>query len=561
MLCALALAVLAEARLTEITTRDVTESAATSDIMARITRNGYGLYAKACVEDEAGGKRCRCFAWERDSSSRVTATDYFARSKGELSFYYAAAFVKQKHREAFTGFVNERCLQGYMTCFYHFNKRGELKRTYGPADAIKMAITDGRVKFISPRSRFEMMTMRHDPESILDLALSITHEQLSSGRLNVVVFPEFFFNRIYQTQAQPLLSTDTVEHVIDKCNEKFGRHPHVILAMCFFHQFDTCSRPLWLTEWIRPPENYTDTACNNERLMTMIREGYDTKIHMANYQLFVWNKKALAVYRKSTYHHEMLLGPRVAPEGQVVDNKVPLYEFGNWRTDLLCQDESLHEGAIAKLLFGAKGMIVPRICSDLTHISCGLTSRPPSFRMFEKQLRYAKFLLVSGAQLPFLRINEVRRQLSPSLRVVAVDNDARVSATSGRNQRDWMHVENITQDHRVPVIPRTSWRCLTFSWTTGNFSRSSNSNSHHKRRWLKEQQSVVPCIKKVSGCLPCDVRRELHFQTLDNECSPFKYYAQQLRDSRLKADVRRLRKLLSRYFRMTTERETMIDAE
>ena len=569
MLCLLAtLVALGEADLRTIPRPNITDwgmsdDDATSTIMQRIRDTDTALFAKHCVDTRIG-RQCRLFYWDNLESSNTTIGN-FVGSQGEVSFYYVNESVSPEHRIAFSRFVNERCLQGHVTCLYHYVHgllATTLKWTYGPADAIKVAITNGNVQVIGATSRFEVMQMRRDPDSLLEFALFTVYDLVSPGKLNIVVFPEFFFNRIYQAKGEPLLDTPTVKYIIDKCNEMFGRYANVILAMCFFHKFDSRHRPPWLTAWRRPLRWWRDTECNNPHVMRLLAREHNTRIHMANYQLFVWNKKYLAVYRKSTYHSETILG---APSNAhwVEDNSsLVTYEFGHWKTDRLCRDKTLHEGAIAKLLFGREGMIVPRICADLSHLflALGHRPRPPSFRMFQRQRSHAKFLLISGAGLPSNAYRAVRNWTGKFLRVVAVDNNQRqIYATFGDSDpHHLMQVDVRTETRSVPPLLPNGDPCFWFSWTLENFTHAVNSNSTRNRR---QEESVVPYIKEVSEGFPCYDQRELHFETLDNKFDSFKYYAKQRRDNKLEAQVRRLRKLLSRYLRMTTAREMMIDEE
>ena len=126
-----------------------------------------------------------------------------------------------------------------------------------------------------------------------------------------------------------------------------------------------------------------------------VAQGYveRNQARLANYQMFIWDGEILGVYRKSSFHEE-LSSSLGTEDGHISEF---LYEFGNWQTKLLSAEQTLGR-SMGEVLFGPKGLIVPRICYDVAVAARGKDNYDAHV-ILRDQLVYAKIFLISAREI------------------------------------------------------------------------------------------------------------------------------------------------------------------
>ena len=122
----------------------------------------------------------------------------------------------------------------------------EHESIHGPAEAFKWAITNDMVNFIGA---WVFPGTTKDPCQRVQDMFARMKRQVVPGRVNIIVFPEFFFNRLY---TEPRLTTTQVEQVLEAQREYFSGCANVLCSLCFFHVFNEEDAPDWLKLWDAP---------------------------------------------------------------------------------------------------------------------------------------------------------------------------------------------------------------------------------------------------------------------------------------------------------------------
>ena len=191
---------------------------------------------------------------------------------------------------------------------------------------------------------------------------------------------------------------------------------NVIFSFGFLHEFEGSVD--WLPGWGYPPwfedagkrksvvEQFHYAGGERQEQLSDHLKACDN--HVANYNLFYWNGRPIAVYRKSSYINE------VSPER----TDAFLYEIGNWRTQILNDDP------LASALFGGdEPLIVVRICGDWNVPGRYIEVREDgqqigdldADKILMDQLQKAAFLLTTGDGAPVRQAGDLKASLADEL--------------------------------------------------------------------------------------------------------------------------------------------------
>ena len=283
------------------------------------------------------------------------------------------------------------------------------------------------------------------------------------ARVNILLFPEFFFNRLY---TERILTTTQVEEILKAQREHFSGCSNVLCSLCFFHHFEETEAPDWLKAWDPPdfiPKEFLKrkkTAAGDKRHLKakannflttrkkkalrkllevvctakkQIAEGYVERkqCHLANYQMFIWDGEILGVYRKSSFCDEFQnsLGT------DMVTPNTYLYEFGNWKTKLLCAEQTQGR-SMGEVLFGPEGLIVPRICYDVA-VAAREEKNYDADLILRRQLDHAKIFLISASDLSNGTLDYAAKIACRATLVVVDSSRSRDFLRVGRSRPKW----------------------------------------------------------------------------------------------------------------------------
>ena len=400
-----------------------------SAIVEKLAGELRDLYVMKCSK---GGKDCAALLAKNVNRVEDVSEELKGVKADEVTIY--CGVEDQAHVQQFRGFksfVNEQNIEGSVW-YCKIVLGGKIAAVHGRAGMFAEALEKGRINFMSATipSKFPQVK---DPDEVVSGVFKSLKGRLRPGFVNFVIFPEFFFNRIYRKR--PYLKTAQVENILKLHRDCFGEEGNVIFALSFLHMFSPQKSPEWLPSWDRP--GWLDEGELREYLVrcdteTVLTEHVDKKRHLANYQLFIWNQMKLGVYRKGCYRNELKLS-RDIPQRKALSF---VYEFGNWKTKRV--SETGLAGEIASALFGdSQALIVPRICGDI-RFTKGLGKQaeiPEKLRSdINSLIQKNGMLLVTSAGAPRLE-KDLEGLLSKDKTLVSVDNDNNVHYV--RKPKQW----------------------------------------------------------------------------------------------------------------------------
>ena len=326
------------------------------------------------------------------------------------------------------------------------------------SDGLVSAIKEGEVHVIVVKSTsIGCPTEPGASTKIKDVIEAIAQkisQELVSDNYYIIMFPEGFFNEFYGDVRKPL-SSEQVNEVIGACGPLSS--DNVLVSLCFLHKFSADEDGLWLPQWQRPKYLGDKSKKAAKALSKYVSEdlGEDAiakiagnlfqqgLLHVANYNVFIWNGVTQCVYRKSVYFNEISKINAVGDDwlfgcessgcgssrrmcssytdvydwagcwsdgnGNVLStiitptisaDAIPdvLYEFGDFEvhvTDTGNRD-------IKQLFVGTDAPIVPLICGDVQVLVEGSALR----RSLLRRLSRARLLLISSNGLSFKFANE-----------------------------------------------------------------------------------------------------------------------------------------------------------
>ena len=364
------------------------------------------IYAMKCRGAAVGQQVCTAYQYmSSDMKDAVSAAEDLLADKvveSELTFYAKS----NKHRlDAFIPFIDKQVLSGKLCYGEVFLRVGLFRRNkvYGPGDTFRKEIANGRANFVSAAVPETFRSLK--PDDVIKQVFHDLSNKLQPQRLNIVIFPEFFFNRIYRTGNQRVLNNKMVGSILKEYRTAFGGKWNVLCSLSLFHMFPSTETPPWLQNWEKPAwlgnqkAWWTFSGWEEDQADAFKAVFGSPERRLANYQLFLCNGMELAVYRKGCYVNEMELGVKLAGQKVVMQGSESTYEFGNWKTTIVANHELSHE--IATMLFGANGVIIPRICGDL-HYLAACNDAQGEFGLYYDKMnpKQGSLLLVTGAGIP-----------------------------------------------------------------------------------------------------------------------------------------------------------------
>ena len=407
-------------------------------ITAAAANDPMGIYAMECQRPPDEKQVCTAYqSTSTDVKDAVSAAEGRPDAE-EWAFLVGAAQPTDVARlDGFIPFIDKQVLLGKL-CYGEVLLREEntIKqlRVYGPGDTFRNEITQGKANFLS--AAVPATFQSRSPDAVVDWVFKELKNQLLDAerdnpqRLSIIVFPEFFFNRIYRTDTRGVLDDKLVGGILKKYRDVFGGKCNVICSLSFFHLFDSKRTPEWLGYWEKPAwwrkghARSTFADLGNEKQTSKAVFG-NPNSRLANYQLFLCNGMELGVYRKGCYVKEMYLGAELAglqilKKGRMELKLKSRYEFGNWKTTIVAKEMIYVD--IATKLFGDDGVIVPRICGDLHFMQAlKLAIRDQElvdyFDMNRPQ--QGSLLLISGAGVPHVKdVVELAQSTNIAVRIV-----------------------------------------------------------------------------------------------------------------------------------------------
>ena len=225
------------------------------------------IYAMKCRGASVGQQECTAY---KSTSNRAKGAAPAAESLAaaeELTFIVGAANQARVQRlDAFIPFIDKQVLAGKL-CYGEVwlnGKRGNrLDRVYSPGDAFRKEIAKGRANVLSAAvpETFKISKSDDDepetfkslkPDDVVDEVFQTLSRRVQKGRLNIVIFPEFFFNRIYRTDGQRVLDNEMVARILKEYRAAFGGKWNVLCSLSLFHMFPSTETPPWLQNWEKP---------------------------------------------------------------------------------------------------------------------------------------------------------------------------------------------------------------------------------------------------------------------------------------------------------------------
>ena len=212
------------------------------------------IYAMKCRGASVGQQECTAYKSTSDrAKSAAPAAESLAAAE-ELTFIVGAANQARVQRlDAFIPFIDKQVLAGKL-CYGEVwlnGKRGNrLDRVYGPGDAFRKEIAKGRANVLSAAVPETFKSLQ--PDDVVNEVFQTLSRRVQKGRLNIVIFPEFFFNRIYRTDGQRVLDNEMVARILKEYRAAFGGKWNVLCSLSLFHLFDSTETLPWLQNWEKP---------------------------------------------------------------------------------------------------------------------------------------------------------------------------------------------------------------------------------------------------------------------------------------------------------------------
>ena len=382
--------------------------------------NEHRVYVTICPAQEDPPTVRTCHVLESSPKDKLKHVSeqlkaYSATERVDAVIYVRASKESnvQSRLGPFIELVNEKNLAGMFWSVKCYVK--EKATVHGPSETIKWAINTRRTQFIGcsvpglilnlNRPEGEQPKEVEDPKGVIRRVFDDLSKRVSNKHLNIVVWPELFFNIIYYTGSESglLVNNDVVEEILSCHGDYFGRVSNVISVLSFLHGFHVRETPEWLSNWERPSswEPAQKKVLAGDQHSSGIFDDHD--FHVANYQLFIWNQEKLAVYRKTCYSMEFTWGQKYDVSCKFT------FEFGNWKAAIIAK--SGLSGQVTEALFGKDGCVIPRICCDIVVIRQGIDveqerKKNPgeedkvklnALMNFRNQIKTRGILLVTGA--------------------------------------------------------------------------------------------------------------------------------------------------------------------
>ena len=264
------------------------------------------------------------------------------------------------------------------------------------------AVSGGEIMVIMVRA----WTFGGDKATLLNTIFSEISDRIAENpnHNHIVMFAESFFNNLYFGDSKTPLTDAEVDSILRAAETFFGQ-TRVLISFCFLHHFDGSNvAHKWLRGWKIPSwcprknlVNYVETCYNypevgrrNDCLLSPSK----CNAHIANYNVFWWKGRCIAVYRKAMYIDEVS-----AEFIQQVGAQRFVYEIGDWTTKLY-KTASGDINQFANALFGKDPLIVPRICADISFPFTPNKGRC-NVDKCNSQLSHAKLILVSSNGGPY----------------------------------------------------------------------------------------------------------------------------------------------------------------
>ena len=238
------------------------------------------IYAMKCRGASVGQQECTAYKSTSDRvKSAAPAAESLAAAEELTSIVGAANQARVQRLDAFIPFIDKQVLAGKL-CYGEVwlnGKRGNrLDRVYGPGDAFRKEIAKGRANVLSAAvpetfkisksdddepETFKSLKPDDDepetfkslkPDDVVKEVFQTLSRRVQKGRLNIVIFPEFFFNRIYRTDGQRVLDNEMVARILKEYRAAFGGKWNVLCSLSLFHLFDSTEALPWLQNWEKP---------------------------------------------------------------------------------------------------------------------------------------------------------------------------------------------------------------------------------------------------------------------------------------------------------------------
>ena len=227
-----------------------------SGIRSRLSSGAKCFYVRKCQAGQGTSRQCEVFQSMPNDKVEDVVEAIKTISDAEVKIYVGAR--DQKRIMPFISLVDEQNLAGKFWSVKIIKRGGKHNKVHGPAETIKWAIENGRVKFIGSFLGGLDLTKDHagenDPARLIKETFESMRAQVSSGHLNIIVCPEFFFNNLYYRSGEKgtLLDNTVVESILAEHRRCFGRVSNVISVLSFLHVFHKNEIPKWLNNWKKP---------------------------------------------------------------------------------------------------------------------------------------------------------------------------------------------------------------------------------------------------------------------------------------------------------------------
>ena len=178
----------------------------------------------------------------------------------------------------------------------------------GPTEFVE-AVRNGDVRVIMIKTCGKLK--EQSLEGAINALSELLKARVESDKYYIITFSEVFFNDLCGNIKSPL-SNEQVTAIVEGLRGLSSNY--VLLSLCFWHQFTKATRLEWLPEW-KIPAHLMDrkqagrllagvyAKWGKKTAMSMaenLLKGDDI-VHIACYNVFIWNGMPQCVYRKSTF--------------------------------------------------------------------------------------------------------------------------------------------------------------------------------------------------------------------------------------------------------------------
>lgn len=211
------------------------------------------------------------------------------------------------------------------------------------------AITGRDIQIICMQRTFNPLQPIIKIQNHVDQVFQEINGQINDSKWTFVIFSEHFWGGA--TQA---LTSDEIQHIINRCNAILNTHPQLIIHINFLHKFNFSTLSEGNCNWLFASRGFISEYDGN-RIFGEVKPSDNcftkqSNMHISNYSLIIHQGMPIAIYRKGTYANES--------DSDIISGGY-IYEFGDFQT------HAIGENPLSEIFTGDHQQIITRICADM----------------------------------------------------------------------------------------------------------------------------------------------------------------------------------------------------